>query len=101
MRTHAEARAEAAAILAQLSERQGVALAFYAGQHGVPESEDHIDVWVFNWNSATYQRTGNIRNQILMGPIAVPKDDRPAVILGTAGTTAEELDRWRSGAKRR
>ncbi|MFD1715381.1 YrhB domain-containing protein [Amnibacterium flavum] len=95
MRSLDEARTHAAALLAQVVARNGVEVAFFAGQFGVPEHEDHGDVWVFNWQSVGYLRTGDARDQLLIGPIVVPKDDRPAVHLGTADTTEDEVERWR------
>ncbi|MET8774013.1 YrhB domain-containing protein [Nocardia sp. NPDC004654] len=90
------ARTKAVDLLSSLEEDAGVPLSFFDGEYGVPESEDHEDVWIFNWNSVQYILSGSIFDQILMGPIAVPKDGSDPFLLGTARSVSEELQRWRN-----
>lgn len=91
-----DARLAAGKTLEQLTAATGKDLTFFSGQFDVPESEDHGDAWVFNWNSAKYLQSWDPRDQVLAGPIAVPKDGGQPFLLGTSGTTEEELDRWRA-----
>lgn len=89
------ARGKALEMLQQVEAEAGVAVAFFSGEFGVPEHEDRADVWLFNWNSVEYIRSGDFFDQLLAGPIAVPKDGGEAFFLGTALPVDEDLERWR------
>lgn len=81
--------------LAQLEEKIGSPIALYDGAFGMPSIENRGDVWVANWNSAAYIRSGDFRDQVLSGAIAVPKNGDPFLVLPTWGSTEEVLDSWR------
>lgn len=70
-------------------------MAIFDGEFGVEGIVDHGDVWIVNWNTAEYLQSGDVFDQFLAGPIAVPKNGDEFVVLGTVGTVDEELDRWR------
>ncbi|MBL0888882.1 YrhB domain-containing protein [Myceligenerans indicum] len=92
-----QARQIAQAALDGYAAEHGVEVAIYDGEFGTAGIVDHMDVWVVRWNSAAYLRTGDFLQQIVAGPIAVPKlQDGTYVVLGTAGTVEEELDKWRA-----
>lgn len=93
------ARAMATQLLAEVQRDVEERVAFFDGEFDVPENEDHGDVWIFNWNSEEFLKTGDIFKQILVGPIAVPKDGTPPFFLGTARDVAEELQLWRKSGK--
>ncbi|MFI9507024.1 YrhB domain-containing protein [Nocardia sp. NPDC052566] len=93
------ARSRAAELLAKVQQDIDDKVIFFDGQFDVPEHEDHGDVWVFNWNSEEFLRTGDFFKQILMGPITVPKDGTPPFFLGTARDLPEELQLWRKSGR--
>jgi hypothetical protein len=95
-----EARHVAEQALRELEARSGRRMAIFDGEFGVPGIVDHGDVWIVNWNTAEYLQSGNVFDQFLAGPIAVPKNGDEFVVLGTAGTTDQELDRWRAQRSR-
>ncbi|MGI5188948.1 YrhB domain-containing protein [Promicromonospora sp. CA-289599] len=80
----------------ELEAKSGKRMAIFDGELGVQGTVDHDDVWIVNWNTADYLQSGNVFDQFLAGPIAVPKNGDEFVVLGTAGTTDQELDRWRA-----
>jgi hypothetical protein len=86
-----DARARAAAMLAELETKVGKPLALWDGQFGRVGVEDHGDVWTVAWNSVAYLESGDIFAQVLSGPIAVPKDGGPPFVLGTWSTSIDEL----------
>lgn len=92
----ADQRAEK--ILERLGAEFDSEVTFFDGAFGIPTREDHGDVYIYNWNSAAYVRSGNIMDQLLSGPIAVPKSGAPAFVLGTASDTEGELRRRREQA---
>lgn len=98
--TKEEARQVAERALRELEVKSGKRMAIFDGEFGVPGIVDHDDVWIVNWNTADYLQSGNVFDQFLAGPIAVPKNGDEFVVLGTAGTTDQELDRWRAQRSR-
>lgn len=98
--TKYQARRVAEQALRELEAKSGKRMAIFDGEFGVPGIVDHDDVWIVNWNTADYLQSGNVFDQFLAGPIAVPKNGDEFFILGTAGTTDEELDRWRAQRSR-
>lgn len=90
-----EARTTARAILADLATQLGAPLAIFDGQFGVEGIRDEEDAWLINWNAERYLETGDIFDQVLAGPIVVPKDGREPFILGTADPVDAQLERWR------
>lgn len=96
MITKGRARQIAQAALDEYAAEHGVEVAIHDGEFGLAGIADHMDVWVVRWNSVAYLRTGDFLQQIVSGPIAVPKfGGGRYVVLGTSGTVEEELDRWR------
>lgn len=95
-----DARTLAARTLAAAQATAGRPLRFFAGEFGVPEHVDLGDAWLFNWNSVSYIESGSPFEQVLMGPIVVPKDGGEVVLLGTAGTTEERVEHWRRARSR-
>lgn len=92
-----QARQIAQAALDEYAAEHGVEVAIYDGEFGLAGITDHMDVWVVRWNSVAYLRSGDFLQQIVAGPIAVPKlAGGKCVVLGTSGTVEEELDRWRA-----
>ncbi len=83
MITRDEARARAEQILVELEAKLGRPLAVWDGEFGRIGIEDHGDVWVVAWNSAAYLESGSIFDQVLSGPIVIPKDGSEYFILGT------------------
>ena len=92
-----EARARAEQILVELAATVGKPLAVWDGEFGRAGIEDHGDVWTVAWNSVEYLESGNIFDQVLSGPIVIPKDGSAFFILGTgSASTAEMLKRRRA-----
>jgi hypothetical protein len=92
-----EARAIAERALREMEDRTGDKLAIWDGQFGVAPIEDHGDVWTVNWNSEAYLASGEFFDQILSGPIVVPKDGRPYFYLGTYSPSVDVmLEDWRA-----
>jgi hypothetical protein len=92
-----QARQIAQAALDGYASEHGVEVAIYDGEFGLAGITDYMDVWVVRWNSVAYLRSGDFLQQIVAGPIAVPKlAGGKYVVLGTSGTVEEELDRWRA-----
>lgn len=91
------ARAAARSILNDLTARMGARLAIFDGQFGVEGLLDKGDAWLVNWNAERYLETGDIFDQVLAGPIVVPKDGREAFLLGTAEPVDTQSEHWRSG----
>ncbi|KQW08041.1 hypothetical protein ASC66_03595 [Leifsonia sp. Root4] len=96
-----DARARAVDELSKMEATAGRPLRFFAGEFGVPECVDLGDAWLFNWNSVAYIEGGSPFDQVLMGPIVVPKDGGEVVLLGTAGTTEERVEHWRRARRPR
>jgi len=94
----AAALAVATGVLAELERDLGRPLALWEGDPDVEPVADHGDVWVVMWNSVDYLRSKDFSEQVLMGPVVVPKDGRPWFVPPTAYPTEEALDRWRRGA---
>lgn len=90
------ARERALAALAEIEHAAGRAVRFFDGEFGVPEHVDLGDAWLFNWNSAAYVEGGSPFDQLTMGPIVVPNDGGDVAVLGTAGSTEERVEQWRS-----
>jgi hypothetical protein len=92
--TAQEARARAEQILVELTAKLGKPVAVWDGQLGRAGIEDHGEVWAVAWNSVAYLESGSIFDQVLSGPIVIPKDGSDYFILGTeSASTAELLDR--------
>lgn len=99
MITQDQARQIARAALDEFAAKHGVEVAIFDGEFGTEGVVEHADFWVIRWNSVEYLRTGNFLTQILIGPIAVPKNtngDGVYYVLGTSGTETEELDTLRT-----
>lgn len=95
--TAQEARARAEQILVELAATLGRPLALWDGQFSRVGVEDHGDVWTVAWNSVAYLESGSIFDQVLSGPIVIPKDGSDYFILGTeSASTVELLDRRRT-----
>lgn len=93
----AEARQRAEELLAELEVKAGRPLAIWDGQFGRAGIEDHGDVWTVAWNSVAYLDSGSVFDQVLSGPIAVPKDGGEPFVLGTWSSSIDEmLERRRS-----
>lgn len=91
MITADEARARAADFLVELEEKAGRPLALWDGQFDRVGLEDHGDVWTVAWNSVAYLESGSVFDQLLSGPIAVPKDGSEVFLLGTWSTSIDEM----------
>ena len=89
--TPEDARARAAKVLAELETRVGRPLALWDGQFGRAGVEDHGDVFTVAWNSVDHLRSGDVFDQVLSGPIVVPKDGGAPFVLGTWSTSTDEL----------
>jgi hypothetical protein len=81
--TAEEAHARAADFLLDLQQKTDHPLALWDGQFGRAGIEDHGDVWTVAWNSVTYLESGDSLDQVLSGPIVVPKDGSEVFLLGT------------------
>jgi hypothetical protein len=88
---HAMARARAADFLVELEAKTGRPLALWDGQFDRVGVEDHGDVWTVAWNSVAYLESGDIFDQLLSGPIAVPKDGSELFLLGTWSSIDEMI----------
>lgn len=95
-----DARALAIDALSNLEVTTARPVRLYSGEFGVPEHVDLGDAWLFNWNSVEHIRSGSPFDQILMGPLLVPKDGGDVVFLGTAGSTEERVEQWRRSRPR-
>ena len=82
MITAEEARGRAEQILVDLAVKVARPLAVWDGQFGRVAVEDHGDVWTVAWNSVAYLQSGDIFDQVLSGPICIPKDGSDYFILG-------------------
>lgn len=91
MITADEARIRAAELLVEIEARTGRPLALWDGQFGRTGLEDHGEVWTVAWNSVEYLQTGSIFDQLLSGPIAVPKDGSEPFLLGTWSDSIDEM----------
>lgn len=91
MITADDARARAAELLVELEAKAGRPLALWDGQFGRAGIEDHGDVWTVAWNSVAYLESGSIFDQVLSGPIAVPKDGGELFLLGTWSRSIDEM----------
>lgn len=87
-----EARGVAAIKLAELQAEAGKPLEFYDGRLGVDSVAEHQWCWVFHYNSLDYLETGSILDQLLAGPIVVPKDGSEPFTLGTYAPEDQQLD---------
>ena len=89
--TAERARELAAAFLPDLEAKAGRPLALWDGQFGRVGIEDHGDVWTVAWNSVAYLASGDIFDQVLSGPICVPKDGGDLFLLGTWSRSIDEM----------
>src|SRR5690606_9855674 len=96
----AAALAVATGVLAELERDLGRPLALWEGDPDVEPVADHGDDWVVMWNSVDYLRSKDFSEQVLMGPVVVPKDGRPWFVPPTAYPTEEAVDRGLRGALR-
>lgn len=86
-----DARQRAATLLVELEAKSGRPLALWNGEFGRDGIEDHGDVWTVAWNSVAYLASGSIFDQVLSGPIAVPKNGDEPFVLGTWSTSIDEM----------
>lgn len=91
MITAHEARERAEQLLVEIEARVGLPLALWDGQFGRECVEDHGEVWTVAWNSVAYLESGSIFDQILSGPIVVPKDGSELFLLGTWSASIDEM----------
>ena len=97
MITMQQAGVRAKEILIQLEAKVGKPLAIWDGQFGRVGIEDHGDVWTVAWNSKAYLESGDIFDQVLSGPIVIPKDGSDYFILGTESASISEMLARRKG----
>jgi hypothetical protein len=88
-----DATQHAERLLTEITETVGDPLAWFDGAFGVETIEEHPHHWVFRWNSVAYLRTGDVMDQILAGPIVIPKDGSTPWMMGTADDQATQLSR--------
>jgi hypothetical protein len=96
MITEEEARLVAGGVLREFEEKLERPLAIFDGEFGVSGIVDHGDAWVVNWNSVKYLRSGDFLDQVLVGPIAVPKGGEDFWVMGAARSVEEQLMQWRA-----
>ncbi len=86
-----DARRVADQVLAALSAETGAELAYYDGAFDVPTIREADHAFVFRFNSVQYIGSGDILDQVLLGPIVVPKDGSRPWVMGTALSEDEQL----------
>jgi hypothetical protein len=86
-----EARSRAEATLATLQEEAGRTLEFYEGRLGVETVRETAWCWLFRYNTPDYMESGSHLDQIMAGPIVVPKNGGEPWTMGTYASEDEQL----------
>ncbi len=87
------ARRVADVVLARLAAETGAGLAYFDGVFGVPTAREASGAFVFRFNTVRYMTSGDVFDQVLLGPIVVPKDGSGPWVMGSALSEDEQLRR--------